>query len=88
MTNFKHPEFHLLHKLQLLLEKYPEMEELKTLADETRDIINENAVAMVQQANFYTLLGKPGDLSRNTKEKLRKIFSNAIAFLDLDDEAD
>jgi|GEM_PF-3831263 hypothetical protein len=86
MANYKHPEFHLLHKLQLIQDKHPEIEDIGLLVDETLDIINENAITLVQQASLYALLGKPGDLSAATKNKLRKILSGAMACLDLDDE--
>jgi len=86
MRNFKYPEFHILHKLQLMQEKHPEMDDLQALISEVRDIINENSISVVQQANLYALLGKPGDLTPETRQKLRQQFSVAIKTLDLDDE--
>ena len=85
MKNYQHPEFHILHKLQLMLEKHPEMDDLQTLVGEVRDIINENAIAVVQAANLYALLGKPGDLTSETRQKLRQQLSTALKTLDLDD---
>ena len=86
MKNYTHPEFLILHKLQLMLEKNPEQEELLTLIADVRDIINENSLAMVQTASLYALLGKPGDLTHETKHKLRHQLSAALRILDLDDE--
>ena len=85
MKNYQHPEFHILHKLQLMKDKYPDLEELRVLTSEVRDIINENAIAVVQAANLYALLGKPGDLTPETRQKLREQLTAALKTLDLDD---
>ena len=78
MKNFEHPEFFILHKLQLLQEKYPDLSELAALTKETQKIINENALSMVQAANLYVLLGKEGDLLPETKKKLALLYDAAL----------
>ena len=53
---------------------------------EVKGIISENALAVVQTVDLYALLGRPGGLTAETRNKLRQQYSAALKALDLNDE--
>ncbi len=86
MKNFEYPEFFILNRLEALVEKYADNEDILTLKQDVRKIINENSLFSVKSAMVYTLMGE-SDLSADTKKKLKMLFKNSLNMLEKESDA-
>lgn len=85
MKNHEHPEFQLFHDMQNLFAEQPDFENLGKTLRRTQDIINENAVSVMQHAQLYVIIRRWGDLYPETRATLRRLLRAALDSLDDED---
>jgi len=67
------PEFNALFDLLAILNKEPDNERVSEAADRLQQMINENAISVIQSAHLYVFTAREGILYPETLKTIRRL---------------
>ena len=81
---YERPEYFFVSRLERLLEKYPDLPEIRDLLEDARLILDQNDRCLLQSAHAEVMGTDPSGLSPKTREFLRRMFAGALEQLSED----